>query len=248
MRIRPSISFQGLFILLIAGALIPLLVLTGLLVFRRQRAYLLTEAQRNLTGFVQAEVKQHAGEPDLTALAEGLVEDLSVLGGNVFVQNASGELASPSLGVKPWLGALEHEAARVTGRGQIRTIGSGAAFRVVYLASVVDPNGAPLASVEASLPSTAITAQLGALRREITLIVAAAAGLSMLFAMFLASLITRPIHRMRAAIERVLDGDLAARAPVSGVVELRQMAIAFNLMLDWMYEDVRDQVRRTEGA
>jgi nitrogen fixation/metabolism regulation signal transduction histidine kinase len=117
---------------------------------------------------------------------------------------------------------------------------------VVYLAAVVDPTGTALGSVEASLPVNPVAERLEALRFEITLIVLFATGLAALLAVLLARVITRPIRAMQSAVERLPQGDMEARAPVSGVAEVRELATAYNHMLDWLSEDVRLQVRRAE--
>lgn len=243
----PQISFRDLFVLAVVGSLIPLLALTGLLVFRRQRAYLLEDAQRRLMSFVQAGVEQYSGGSELSVLATDLGEDMRVLGADLFIENAQGEIVPPVLGTQPWLGTWEHQAARDTRQSRVQVIGRGDTERIVYLAAVVDPTGAVLGSVEASLPAPAITAPLDGLRREITLIIVLASGLAVILAGWLSNMILRPIRSQLAAVASVLEGDLEARAPLSRIAEMRRLASAHNQMLDWMSEDVRDQVRRAES-
>ncbi len=245
MKIR--LSFRGLIILFFVGSLIPLMVMVGLLVFRLQQAYLLNDAQKRLTDFVEAGVVQHASDTDLTPLAVNLGEGLRVLGADMFVQNASGNPVPPSLGTGPWLDAAEHQVARDSRTSSMQMIGSGADARIVYLAAMVDQSNNVVGSVEASLPMAGITDQLNALRRWLTLIITLASGLSVLLAVFLSGIITRPIKSLVDSVERVRQGNLEIRAPISDVYELGHLAITYNQMLDRLSEDIHNQARLAEN-
>jgi hypothetical protein len=87
---KARLSFRGLVILLFVGAMIPLLIIVGLVVFRLQQIYLVDEAQKRLVDFVRAGVEQYVGDTDLTVLAVNLGEHLRVLGADMFIQDASG--------------------------------------------------------------------------------------------------------------------------------------------------------------
>jgi signal transduction histidine kinase len=244
---KPRLSFRGLIILLFVGSMIPLLVMVGLVVFQLQKAYLISEAQRRLIDFVQAGVELYASDTDLTILAVNLGEHLRVLGADMFIKNASGNPVPPALGTGPWLDAAEHQASRDSRKSSIQMIGSGASSRIVYLAAVVDQTNNVLGSVEASLPMAGITDQLNALRRWLTLIITLASGLSVVLAIPLSGIITRPMKSLVDSVERVRQGNLETRAPISEVYELGQLAITYNQMLDRISEDLHNQARLAEN-
>jgi two-component system sensor histidine kinase BaeS len=78
---------------------------------------------------------------------------------------------------------------------------------------------------------------------EILLFAAAVAALAALaVGMFLARRIARPIERLAEAAQRTAQGDLRATAPVEGPSEVRELANAFNVMVDRLAE--QDAVRR----
>lgn len=240
------LSFRGLIILLFVGCLIPLMVLVGLVVFQLQQAYLVDEAQRHLVDFVQAGVEKYVSDTNLTLLAVNLGEHLRVLGADMFIQNASGNPVPPSLGTGPWLDAAAHQAARDLRNSSIQMIGSGASARIVYLAVVVDRNNNVLGSIEASLPMASITDQLNALRIWLTLIITLASGLSVVLAIPLSGIITRPMKGLLDSVEQVRQGNLETRAPVSEVYEIGQLAKTHNKMLDRISEELRNQARLAE--
>ena len=246
MKLR--LSFRGLIIILFTGGLVLLLVMVGLLVFRLQQSYLLNQAQKSLIVFVKAGVdEQFSSSSDLTFLAYHLAEDLRVLGADMFIQDAGGKPVPPALGLGPWLNTAEHQAARDARQSSMQMIGSGASARIVYLAPVVDQTGVVIGSVEASLSMMEITDQLNALRRWLTLIITLASVLSVLVALLVSGIITRPIQSLLSAVERVRQGDLEIRAPVSDVYEVGQLAISYNQMLDRISEDLRNQTRQTDN-
>ena len=60
---------------------------------------------------------------------------------------------------------------------------------------------------------------------------AAVAGIvAVVLAMVLARRLARPIERLAAAAARIADGDLSARVPEQGPVELRELAASYNTM------------------
>ena len=61
---------------------------------------------------------------------------------------------------------------------------------------------------------------------------AAALGLGLVLAWFLADSLSRPLRKLAATARRVEEGDLDARAEVTGATEQREVAIAFNDMTE----------------
>ena len=61
---------------------------------------------------------------------------------------------------------------------------------------------------------------------------AAALGLGLVLAWFLADSLSRPLRKLAATARRVEEGDLDARAEVTGATEQREVTIAFNDMTE----------------
>jgi two-component system OmpR family sensor kinase len=244
---KTRLSFRGLIILLFVSTMIPLLITVGLVVFRLQQSYLVNEAQNRLVDFVQAGVEQYVRGPDLTLLAVNLGEHLRVLGADLFIQDASGNPVPPSLGTGPWLDANAHKAARDARQSSVQMIESGSSSRIVYLAAVIDQNNNVLGSVEASLPMDVITDQLNALRRWLILIITIASALSVVIAIPLSGIMTRPLISLVASVDRARQGDLETRASIPEVHELGQLATTYNQMLDRISDDFQNQARLVEN-
>ena len=244
---KSQLSFRALVIILFVGTLIPLLLIVGLLVFRLQQTYLLNDAETRLVNVVREGVEQYAGGNNLTTLAVNLGEDLRVLGADMFIQNAVGAPVPPSLGTGPWLDSAAHQDIRASRTSSIQMIGSGPTARLVYLAVIIDPAGTVLGSVETSLPMTGINDQLNALRKWVILIISIASSLGVILAFILSGLITRPIQNLVGAVERVRQGNLAIRAPVSAVNELGQLAVTYNQMLDTISDELDNQTLMAEN-
>jgi two-component system OmpR family sensor kinase len=245
MRFR--LSFRVLIILLFIGSLIPLLVMVGLVVYRLQQVYLVNEAQTRLIEFVQTDVERYAIESDLTILAVNLGEHLRTLGADMFIQNTTGSPVPPSLGTGPWLDNTAHQTTRDSKMSSVQIIGSGLTTRMVYLAAVIDPAGNVLGSVETSMSMNNITNQLKALRRWLIMIISLASGLSVLLAIYLSGIITRPLKGLVESAELVRQGNLETRAEIPEVVELGQLAMTYNQMLDRISEEMHNKTLLAEN-
>jgi hypothetical protein len=162
---KSRLSFRGLIVLLYLGTLIPLLTLIGLVVYRTQQNFLITETRDRLTGFVQAGVSSLTPGADLTNLSVALGEHLRVLGAALFVKDATGRPVPPALGTGPWLDDAAHRSVREQRTGSLQTIPAGSSRRLVYLVPILDVQGNVLGTVEASLPLDTIESELAALRR-----------------------------------------------------------------------------------
>ncbi len=243
---KPRLSFRWLIVLLFVGGMLPLQAAVGLVVYRLQQTYLLSGAERRLTSFVGAGVEAYAGGRDLTVLALELSETLRPLGADLFVQDALGAPVPPSLGTGPWLDNEAHEQARASRSASIEVIADGDGSRMVYLAAIIDPEGNVLATTEASLSLDPITDELDALRRWLVLITALASALSVIVAIPLSALVTRPLHDLLASIERARAGALDTRAEVPPIQELRQLAVAYNALLDRISDELDARTRMVE--
>jgi signal transduction histidine kinase len=74
-----------------------------------------------------------------------------------------------------------------------------------------------------------------------TVLLIFAAGIAMLLGYFLSSAITRRIEALKAAADRLAEGDLSARAPVEGRDEVAALADRFNHMAERLQEADRQQ-------
>jgi hypothetical protein len=183
---KSRLSFRGLIVLLYLGTLIPLLTLIGLVVYRTQQNFLITETRDRLTGFVQAGVSSLTPGADLTNLSVALGEHLRVLGAALFVKDATGRPVPPALGTGPWLDDAAHRSVREQRTGSLQTIPAGSSRRLVYLVPILDVQGNVLGTVEASLPLDTIESELAALRRWLTWTMGVAAVLGVLFSFIVA--------------------------------------------------------------
>lgn len=243
---KPRLSFRLLIIIMFVGGMLPLQATVGLVVYRLQQSYLLREAERRLTSFVRAGVEAYAGEGDLTVLAVALGETLRPLGADLFVQDADGAPVPPALGTGPWLDRDAHDQIRASRSASLHVIPDGDGSRMVYLAAVVDSGGNILGTTEASLSLDVITDELAALRRWLVLITALASALSVLVAIPLSALVTRPLRDLLESVERAREGALDTRARVPAVLELGQLAITYNALLDRISDELNTRTRMVE--
>jgi signal transduction histidine kinase len=246
---RAPIALRNLLILLYLGALIPLLVVIGLVVYSLQQRFLLADARDRLVDFVSADVAALDGS-DLTRLAVTLGDDLRVLGADVFVKDGSGKPVPPALGTGPWLTDDQHRLARDSKESSLLTIpgsdGSLRTRRLVYLAVVLDAQQSVLGTVEASLPLAPVDAELAALRQWLTIILSTAAALSVLLALGISWMATRPLQALVETAGRVGRGDLSHRAELPMIREVRLLAETFNAMLDRIQAALAQQARTAD--
>ena len=243
---KARLSFRGLIVLLYLGSLIPLLTLVGLVVFRMQQNFLITDAHDRLTEFVRADVTALAPDADLTNLAVLLGERLRVLGADLFVQDAEGRPVPPALGTGPWLDDAAQRAARETRVGSLQTISVGSSHRLVYLVPILDVQGNLLGTVEASLPLDTIENELAALRRRLIWIISAAAMLGVVFSFVIAGTSIRQLDDLLRTSREVAQGNLTSRAPLPHVSEARDLTQTFNEMLDRIQAAIDRQARLTD--
>ena len=243
---RARLSFRGLIVLLYLGSLIPLLTLVGLVVFRMQQNFLITDAHDRLTEFVRADVTALAPDADLTNLAVLLGERLRVLGADLFVQDAEGRPVPPALGTGPWLDDAAQRAARETRVGSLQTISVGSSHRLVYLVPILDVQGNLLGTVEASLLLDTIENELAALRRRLIWIISAAAMLGVVFSFVIAGTSIRQLDDLLRTSREVAQGNLTSRAPLPHVSEARDLTQTFNEMLDRIQAAIDHQARLTD--
>jgi two-component system OmpR family sensor kinase len=240
-------SYRTFFISLYLGSLIPLLVVIGLLVYGIQQRFLLDTTRSRLSEFVQAAVESvEVTQSTLNRLAVRLGDQLRVLGADVFIKDAQGDPVPPALGTGPWLDDSQHQQALESQQGSFISLQTGETDRLVYLAPILDAEGLPLGTVEASLDLQFIENELAALRRWLVIVVSGAAVLSVLLSLAVAEVARRPLEGLIRTAGQVALGDMDSRAPLPAVPEPRQLAETFNAMLDGIQAAMEAQAQTTE--
>lgn len=240
-------SYRAFFISLYLGSLIPLLVVIGLVVYGIQQRFMINTTRSRLSEFVQAAVTSvSVSENTLNRLAVSLGDQLRVLGADVFVKNAQGQPVPPALGTGPWLDDSQHQQALASGQGTFSRLQNEETDRLVYLAPILDAEGTPLGTVEASLNLQFIETELASLRRWLVIVVSGAAVLAVLLSLAVAEVARRPLRGLIRTASQVAEGDMDSRAPLPTVQEPRQLAATFNTMLDGIQEAMDAQAQTTE--
>jgi heavy metal sensor kinase len=112
-------------------------------------------------------------------------------------------------------------------------------LRVLTEPIVVD--GARIGTFRVADPLTSVDQALESLRNRFIAVGLGALVLSVIIAIWLANLISRPLRRMAAVASAVDSGDLSHRIDYSGDDEVGVLAEAFNHMLDRLEEGFRLQ-------
>ncbi|MFN2196385.1 MAG: sensor histidine kinase [Anaerolineales bacterium] len=239
-------SYRTLIITLYLGSLIPLLVLMGLLVYGIQQTFMIENTRNRLSEYVRTTVEATTATGDtMTRLAIELGDALRVLGADVFVKDAAGNPVPPALGTGPWLNAAQHQQALENNAGVFQRLQTPDGDRLVYLAPILDAEGQPLGTVEASLNLQFIETELAGLRRWLVLIVSGATLLAVLLSLIIAEFARRPLGGLIRTASRVAQGDMDSRAPLPNISEAQQLAVTFNTMLDRIQTAMEDQQKTT---
>jgi signal transduction histidine kinase len=125
----------------------------------------------------------------------------------------------------------------VSGERSSQTLGEG----LIYVAVPVRAGSKILGAVRLTYPSSQLNATVDERVRGLgiaALITLVSAGL---IALLVASTVTRRLRRLGDAAERIAEGDMDARADVSGGGELEELAESFNTMADRVQALVESQ-------
>jgi signal transduction histidine kinase len=117
--------------------------------------------------------------------------------------------------------------------------------KFMYVAVPLQRNGHLVAVVRASVPVDTVTLTLRMFRHQTIIGLILAAILFALVGIFVSRHITEPIEAIRDAARRIARGDLQARAPVSGTVEMDALASTLNQMAGQL-QDRMDRMSRLE--
>jgi signal transduction histidine kinase len=145
--------------------------------------------------------------------------------GRALVDSASGEMGS-DFSTRPEIAAaLDGRIAE--GVRHSETLGTD----LLYVAVPAASGGVVHGAVRITYPTTEVDARV----RRYWLVLAAIALVVLAVAVALgagfASWITRPLHTVEAAADRVAEGEFEARVPLEGPPELRRLARTFNEMV-----------------
>jgi two-component system OmpR family sensor kinase len=207
---------------------------------------MLNNTRSRLSEFVRSTVESTNATGDtMTRLAIELGDALRVLGADVFVKDASGNPVPPALGTGPWLDPAQHQQALDSQTGRFQRLRTQDGDRLVYLAPILDAQGQPLGTVEASLNLQFIETELAGLRRWLVLIVGGATLLAVLLSLLIAEFARRPLGGLIVTAGRVAQGDMDSRAPLPNISEVHQLAATFNTMLDGIQNAMRAQQQTT---
>lgn len=201
----------------------------------------------NLSNRVEAEVRAEsatqvalvatsaAGELDQGPELRELVREAAEgLGGRVIATDEAGVVLADSAGRglegadygnRPEI-AQALQGANAQGRRESASL----AEELLFTAAPVLDGGEVVGSVRATQSVAAVDEEI----REDTLVLIAAGAVALLLGMIvawlLAGFLTRPLKALAGTARRVAEGDLAARAPVAGSREQRDVAETFNEM------------------
>ena len=248
---RP-ISFRWLLALIYLGSVVPLLLGAGVLVYREYREHVMdmTAAQ-------------------LRELVDGVVAGVEASGG---VASADGlEPAAASLALPAWTGDVQttildrdgrpvvprsrepsrgeaalHARARSTARPRLDEIDAPGGDRLAYARPVRDQSGGVVATVGASVPLAPLALELEEIRRFVALTIGGAVLVALLFAWVVGRLATRPLRGLMATAQDVARGSFGTRALLPSVAEPRELAVAFNAMLDRLQAAYQAEARTAD--
>ncbi len=129
----------------------------------------------------------------------------------------------------------------VTAGHGLTTISTDETGKLRVLTQPVVVNGARIGTFRVADPLTSVDQALESLRNRFIAVGLGALLLSVVIAIWLANLITRPLRRMAAVASAVDSGDLTHRIDYTGEDEVGVLADSFNHMMDRLEEGFRLQ-------
>jgi len=123
----------------------------------------------------------------------------------------------------------------------LTTISTDETGKLRVLTEPIVVGGARIGTFRVADPLTSVDQALASLRNRFIAVGLGALVLSVIIAIWLANLISRPLRRMAAVASAVDSGDLSHRIDYSGDDEVGVLAEAFNHMLDRLEEGFRLQ-------
>jgi two-component system, OmpR family, sensor kinase len=227
LRTRLLLAFAYGFLLIVIALEVPL----ALNLRRRVDA----EVRNDAAGQAHIVAAQASGSMNRPAQLRRIANQAaSQLGARVIVVDSAGMLRADSAG-SPRRSFANRPEIQTALTGQIAqgTRHSDTLGEDLLYSAVPVTNGGQIAG------AVRVTQSVGAVhdrvRRSVLALAAigaAALGLGLVFAWFLADSLSRPLRKLAATARRVEEGDLDARAEVTGATEQREVTIAFNDMTE----------------
>jgi signal transduction histidine kinase len=227
LRARLLAAFAYGYLLILVALMVPL----TLNLARRVDA----EVRNDAAGQAHIVAAQAAGSMDRTAQLRGMVRSAAGdLGARVIVVDAGGVVRADSAG----------GAGRAFGsRPEIQTALSGRTAQgerhsetlgqeLLFTAVPVTNQGQIVGAVRVTQSVEAVKSRV---RRSVLALVAigaSALAIGLVLAWFLADSLSRPLRKLAQTARRVEEGDLEARAEISGPSETKEVAVAFNDMTE----------------
>jgi two-component system OmpR family sensor kinase len=252
--VKRAVRFSRLIVMLYVGTVVPLLLIVGLVLYGEYRDTLVDSAASRLSSSVKS-VAERRGPPgppslanELPLLARAVGRELPLAGIRTAVLDGAGTLApeTAGAGLSEPLSVEAHRAARDSGEPVVSRIASGAHDRLLFVLPMRDGQNRVVATVEGSVSLESLDAELAALRGWMIVLFGAAMVVALVAAPIVARVGMAPLKGLVDAAHSVAAGDLECRAPLSGVVETRELAAALNGMLDRI-RDALDERDRTNA-
>jgi len=229
LRLRLLAAFTYVLVLVLVALEIPLALSLSSRVDNEVRSQAASQAQ-----VVAAAASARLGErAQLQSVVEQAGRDL---GARVVVVDKKGRLLADSAGrglrEEPYASRPEIAAALAgraeQGTRQSDTLGD----ELLYTAMPILDQGRTVGAVRVTQSNSAVSERV---RRNVLVIVGvgfAALALGLVLAWVLAGSLARPLRALASTARRVEEGELDARADVSGASEAKEVALAFNDMTE----------------
>ena len=128
--------------------------------------------------------------------------------------------------------------ALAQGDGRSIRYSDTARYDTLYYAKLVKSGEQPLAIIRIALPIQAIDAKIARLQRNLAGMTLLVMFLAVLLTLLIANRTTRPIRELTKAAEKMADGDLNTRVPVSSDDDIGQLSRALNRMAEQIRTEV----------
>ena len=243
-RLRIAIPYIALALVTMAGLTLALSVF-----FRQtsQNALLdqMTDDALLLSDLVGPLIAESAGQEDLAVLAQRYAAQLDA---RITFIAVNGEVVGESEHVSQppdsHANRPEVRQAMMDGNGQSIRQSTSTGKMTMYVATRADIDGSPAGIVRLAVPLNDIDRRVQALNRVLAIGALISLLLITILGFYIAERTSRPVRSLTESVERMAQGDLAARAPVMTRDELGRLAEAVNDMaarVQSQVETVTDQ-------
>jgi signal transduction histidine kinase len=227
LRLRLLAAFAYGFLLILVALEVPL----ALNLARRVDA----EVRNDASGQAHIVAAQAAGSMSDRAQLRRLVRRAATdLGARVIVVDSSGVVRADSAGrgARTYASRPEIRTALLGRTAQGERLSQTLGEELLFTAVPVTSNGRIVGAVRVTQSVAAVNDRVRRSVLALAAIGAAALALGLVLAWFLADSLSRPLRRLARTARQVEEGDLEARAELTGPSEQREVALAFNDMTE----------------